>query len=462
MSIIGLTHDNDGRVIQRLSVRTKVAIGLPADEKAGRKYPMKLDHFIFLCKPDEAKKGTDWQIDPELTKHYGASPRELEIILLDDDLENVFPTQLAWWTQSQCRCWGNGQSATRRTKEHPEGQAWAPCGQTCPDLQEDRCKPSGDLRFMLADFPQLGAVARIHTTSYRSIQQIHSSIQQIQIITGGRLAGIRAKVVVRPEKTSYEDKTGRHSTTIYALSLEIKADGIKKLVGQMTETARLFEQTKRSLGVGHIQVLEDDEDKAPELEKEFYRDRPEAEPIERPTRASAAPVVQEILPASTPVPEPQPQQSDKKCICSCCKSGKCDCSSKSESSRCGCPQCKFNSAAPEVRQESPRPTSAAVEQPTPQATSVASNQPSGDELFGPQPGQSKPAGPYATTKQITKLIIAAKASGVDIKKDSHDDIIHKMLKANYGIESLTEIPVAQFDEILKLASNAGPVKVNAK
>src|SRR5271156_1821782 len=284
MSIIGLTHEEDGRVIQRLSVRTKVAIGLPADEKAGRKHPMKLDHFIFLCKPAEAKKGTDWQVDPELTKHYGENPRELEVILLDDDLENVFPTQLAWWTQSQCRCWGNGAVATRRTEKNPQGEEWKPCGKTCPDLQADRCKPSGDLRFMLADFPQLGAVARIHTTSYRSIQQIHSSIQQIQVITGGRLAGIRATVVVRPEKTNYEDEKGRHSTTIYALSLEIKSDGIKKMISGMTETARLFEQTKKSLGVGHIQVLEDDDERAPELEKEFYRDKPEPEAIERPGR----------------------------------------------------------------------------------------------------------------------------------------------------------------------------------
>jgi len=51
---------------------------------------------------------------------------------------------------------------------------------------------------------------------------------------------------------------------------------------------------------------------------------------------------------------------------------------------------------------------------------------------------------------------------VDIKKDSHDDVIHKTLLEKYHIESLTEIPVAMFEEILKFASNAGPVKVNAK
>jgi hypothetical protein len=199
--ILGITNDKEGRVIQRLSVSTKLAIGLPP--KGNQNYPTKLDHFVFLRKPADAKRGTDWEQDPELTEHYKGNPRDVEIILLDDELENVFPTRMAWFVTSHLKCWGNGSLATRRIKDHPEGEDWTPCGHGCPDLAEGRCKPSGDLRFMLADFPRLGAVARIHTSSYRSIQQIHSSLQQIQIITGGRLAGIRATLAVRPEKTSW-------------------------------------------------------------------------------------------------------------------------------------------------------------------------------------------------------------------------------------------------------------------
>ena len=44
--IIGVTHDQDGRVIQRLSVSTKVSIGLPPN--GDRNHPTKLDHFVFL------------------------------------------------------------------------------------------------------------------------------------------------------------------------------------------------------------------------------------------------------------------------------------------------------------------------------------------------------------------------------------------------------------------------------
>jgi hypothetical protein len=51
-TIIGVTHHQDGRVVQRLSVSTKVSIGLPPN--GDRYHPPKLDHFVFLRK----KRGT--------------------------------------------------------------------------------------------------------------------------------------------------------------------------------------------------------------------------------------------------------------------------------------------------------------------------------------------------------------------------------------------------------------------
>jgi phage recombination protein Bet len=144
------------------------------------------------------------------------------------------------------------------------------------------------------------------------------------------------------------------------------------------------------------------------------------------------------------------------CFCSCCKSGTCDCPNKEEFDRCGCPKCK-------ELMKGLRPTNAAADSSTNAASAVDhGNAPTSAEIFGPTGGPSKPSGPYITQRQVTKLIIAAKASGVEIKKDSHDDVVHKTLREKYGIESLTEIPVSMFDEILKFASNAGPVKLNAK
>jgi hypothetical protein len=66
--IVGITHDSDGRAIQRLSVSTKIAIGLPPN--GDRNHPIKLDHFVFL-KKKTGKEGLQWELDPELMAHYG-------------------------------------------------------------------------------------------------------------------------------------------------------------------------------------------------------------------------------------------------------------------------------------------------------------------------------------------------------------------------------------------------------
>ena len=219
--IIGVTHDQDGRVVQRLSVSTKVSIGLPPN--GDHNYPTKLDHFVFLRKKKSANR-VGWEVDPELIEHYGDECRELHIMLIDDDIENVFPSSYAWWTATERKCWGDGTSATRRTAEKPSGQPWTHCGSGCPELSSGQCKPGGDLRFVLADFPRLGSVCRIHTCSYRSIRQIHSALQEIQTFTGGRLAGITAKLTVRPEEATYFDRKEKRKKTssIWALSLEVE------------------------------------------------------------------------------------------------------------------------------------------------------------------------------------------------------------------------------------------------
>jgi hypothetical protein len=269
--IIGVTHDHDGRVVQRLSVSTKVSIGLPPNGDCN--HPTKLDHFVFLRKKKTANR-VEWEVDPDLTAHYGEQCRELRIILIDDDVENVFPSSYAWWTATERKCWGDGVSATRRTPEKPGGQPWPQCGSGCPELASGLCKPSGDLRFVLADFPRLGSVCRIHTSSYRSIRQIHSALQEIQTFTGGRLAGITGKLVVRPEEVTYFDRKEKRKKTasIWALSLEVEGDDMRKLIANLTENARLFAETRKLLGSGGkvLEVVEDEQEQAPEVAAEFY------------------------------------------------------------------------------------------------------------------------------------------------------------------------------------------------
>jgi hypothetical protein len=300
--IIGVTHDQDGRVVQRLSVSTKVSIGLPPN--GDRNHPTKLDHFVFLRKKKSANR-VEWEADPELTRHYGEQCRELHIMLIDDDIENVFPSSYAWWTATERKCCGDGASATRRTAEKPGGQPWTPCGSGCAELASGQCKPSGDLRFVLADFPRLGSVCRIHTCSYRSIRQIHSALQEIQTFTGGRLAGITSKLVIRPEEVAYFDRKEKRKKTasIWALSLEVEGDDMRKLIANLTENARLFAETRKLLGSGGkvLEVVEDEQEQAPEVAAEFYPPTVNGSSTTEPTEA-ASPT--EINPGSAPSNSP--------------------------------------------------------------------------------------------------------------------------------------------------------------
>ena len=300
--IIGVTHDEDGRVVQRLSVSTKVSIGLPPN--GDRNHPTKLDHFVFLRKKKSANR-VGWEADPELTEHYGDECRELHIMLIDDDIENVFPTSYAWWTATERKCWGDGTTATRRTVEKPGGQPWTTCGSGCPELLSGQCKPSGDLRFVLADFPRLGSVCRIHTCSYRSIRQIHSALQEIQTFTGGRLAGITAQLTVRPEEATYFDRKEKRKKTssIWALSLEVEGEDMQKLIANLTENARLFAETRKLLGsTGKVlEVVEDEQEQAPEVAAEFYPSSPNGS---SPTESTEATYPTEPTPGSAPSNSP--------------------------------------------------------------------------------------------------------------------------------------------------------------
>jgi hypothetical protein len=99
-------------------------------------------------------------------------------------------------------------------------------------------------------------------------------LQEIQTFTGGRLAGITAKLTVRPEEVTYFDRKEKRKKTssIWALSLEVEGDDMRKLIANLTENARLFAETRKLLGSGGkvLEVVEDEQEQAPEVAAEFY------------------------------------------------------------------------------------------------------------------------------------------------------------------------------------------------
>jgi phage recombination protein Bet len=152
-------------------------------------------------------------------------------------------------------------------------------------------------------------------------------------------------------------------------------------------------------------------------------EKSEAHPLSQPQSKGEAPSAQS---SASPAPSG--------CICNCCKSGNCDCAGKDEMDQCGCSACL-----------------AAVKTPGPSAS------PSMEEVFSRPPvsqvtgevmPSGKPAGPYVPQEKLKRLFIHAASAGITIVKDSHDDQLHQILKAKWNIESLKEIPVSLFEDVL--------------
>jgi Recombination directionality factor-like len=254
MGILGLTHDQNGVALEKLPVTIKVAIGEGPQPSNQNGHPRPLDHFVFKRK---RLHGQDviWESASDIGELFGEKPTEIGIMFLHDDPKEVFRTELAWWTSGGYKCHGelvqiaNGgephfeMRAVRKTQKCPQGEAWPGdykfiggprkgeplpfCGEGCPDLKRGDCRPSGDLYFVLERFPRLGAVCRLHTSSYRSVRNLSNGLMQVRRFNGGRLAGIKAVLRAMPEKIWYYDRSGNRDTTVaYILSLEIPMQGM--------------------------------------------------------------------------------------------------------------------------------------------------------------------------------------------------------------------------------------------
>ena len=301
MGILGLTHDENGAAFEQLPVTIKVAIGQGPEPGNQNDHPRRLDHFVFKRK---TLRGQDvvWDPAPDIAQVYGEKPTELGVIFLNDETTEVLLTQYAFWTQTGCKCHGelvqisNGDGprfemrATRRTQMHPEGEPWPgnykytegakkgqsvePCGDGCPDLERGDCRPSGDLYFILEKFPRLGAVCRLHTSSYRSVRNLSNGLMQIRRLNGGRLAGVKAVLKATPEKIWYRDESGvNHTSVVHILSLEVGGPDLRSLLASMEGPAKLFQQGRSAGGNGGTQyvVREAEAERAQEIAGEFYQ-----------------------------------------------------------------------------------------------------------------------------------------------------------------------------------------------
>ena len=283
-------------------------------------YPRKLGYFAFT-RPVLADDGTEvFEPDFEAIEAHGPTPTEIDIVFLDD---NPFSGAYQMWSTSELRCKGDGINALRvlsmaatdaekalaqEAKQNGDktfpilGGCWTNGCSYSKEFTDDKgraqpspCKPGGDLKFQLARNIRVGGTAYFHTSGYRSISHIFSSLERIKALTGGRLAGIPLKMVLRPYKTRHNGQTA----TQYGVSLEFRAEDIESLRKNLMEQAWKFraaiEPSRRLLDAPAEPVTEeeDDEDQpslsAQAMADEFYSESAEdPEPQPAPVNTAAA------------------------------------------------------------------------------------------------------------------------------------------------------------------------------
>jgi hypothetical protein len=215
-----------------------------------RKYPRKVPYFTFL------RMGGDGHYvhDFDVIEQHGPTPNEIDIVFLDN---NPLDSAFQMFTAAELKCEGNGLDARRRlsmaaTPQEKElakqaeanGERFFPIingcySRGCPYPKEGKCKPHGRLMFQLLNSPRFGGSCSFDTTSYRSIPQLASGLEQIKEVTGRgnpvarRVAGIPLKLVLRPYKVTHDGKT----STQYGVSLEFRATNAVELAKMLIQTA---------------------------------------------------------------------------------------------------------------------------------------------------------------------------------------------------------------------------------
>lgn len=205
MSIKGISD------VRRMPRIGKIRLGVrETSRRTGGEFPRAVDYFV--CNPDQS---TTEAAAKAFHAVYGDRPRELDIMFPVEDKDKFFEQ---WYRRygsgTGLLCKGDGEAAVecdRETGEIREVEC-DPC--SCEWLQKKHCRPVGTLQFLLYRVPGVG-VWQIDTGSYHSIVNINSAVDFIKGLTGGRIAMIPLKLVVRPKEVTVEGR----KKVIYVLDL---------------------------------------------------------------------------------------------------------------------------------------------------------------------------------------------------------------------------------------------------
>lgn len=211
MPIKGLS---ESRRLPRLG---KVRLGVKATSQKGNEYPVPVDHFV---------------LPPELVELYGEKVTELPIRFLT----NEWPPQY-WKAYSKTRgliCKGDGERATALVDSETGEIATAeskktemkevPCDpERCDLAQRGQCHRLMSLQFFVEGTKRLG-VYQLDTGSINSIINVNSSLDMVQVLSGGRIAMIPMKLRLVEAEVAPEGRKKK----VWVLMLDANIEDINR------------------------------------------------------------------------------------------------------------------------------------------------------------------------------------------------------------------------------------------
>lgn len=194
----------------------KIHLGIKKVSKNGNEYPSQTDYFVVT-----AGDTTTEQAAAAFKTAYGEQPKELTIMFPLNDREEFFPQAYKRYAASGLMCKGNGEYAIEVIDGKLVERDCDP--ELCPHFQSKQCHLRGHLQVILPELPGLG-VWQIDTGSFNSVRNINSAIAYIQTLTGGRIAMIPLKLIIRPHKG--RDETGKATNNFV---MDIASENIRMM-----------------------------------------------------------------------------------------------------------------------------------------------------------------------------------------------------------------------------------------
>ena len=299
--IYGLTHDDDKNMLGSLTAQHRIGIGL-----RGEKFPKKLDYFVFKSRDEKGNWVLDEDLGAAVAEYYGVHPSKLcamQVYLASSEFEKTCFSEYAMVVgKSGAKvCWGNGKIALRREGLTPGGRPYVhePCGRSCPEMMEGKCKPTVRLFVELVGGPAAGRLCYVQTTSYASLASFVGTIAEVRHATGGMLKGIPLTLSVFPKLTTYAG--GSKVTTAYVMSLEFVATDTNRKDAEMKEYAMAYLGSDHAPEAKEFVVHDQTADSVGEdVKAEFY---PDDDPDDDVIPAPSA-----VDPENEPLPEEPPAE----------------------------------------------------------------------------------------------------------------------------------------------------------